>query len=187
MFKFFQKKRKEMLLTIKHSGKDYLAPIQVDGANAIDEINPVHNEEKDATSSEKPLATLGDLRDWISNETGCDLGTMKLIWKGLFTFYFKFKPKISSGKYIVDTMDKPLQDFKFKSTDKIMVMGATKRDPGLQLLLDYEKTQLTKLAGIFKTNEEDLTELEKNFLQGLNIKLIKTLKRLFYDLYLSTS
>lgn len=50
-----------------------------------------------------------------------------------------------------------------------MVMGtprAAHQDSGLTALLDYEKKYLTALREVFDKNDADITELEKNFLDG---------------------
>uniref|UniRef100_A0A183BVD8 non-specific serine/threonine protein kinase n=1 Tax=Globodera pallida TaxID=36090 RepID=A0A183BVD8_GLOPA len=70
-------------------------------------------------------------------------------------------------KYIVAPMERPLSELNLKADDKILVMGiAPKQNPGIVLLSDYEKAHLVKLSELFKTNGDDITELERNFLEG---------------------
>lgn len=74
------------------------------------------------------------------------------------------------GKFIVKSMEEPLKNFDFKETDKIMVIGKpSKQDQGLALLLAYEKSYQTKLNESFKAIGDDITELEKNFLEGMSL------------------
>lgn len=40
------------------------------------------------------------------------------------------------------------------------------RNKGFQSLLDYEKKHLIPLNDLFEENDKDLTELERNFLEG---------------------
>jgi hypothetical protein len=63
-------------------------------------------------------------------------------------------------------MEESLENIGFNENDKIMVVGAIKSDNGRELLIEFEKTHLAKLGGIFKTIDEDLFEIERNFLQG---------------------
>jgi hypothetical protein len=63
-------------ITIKYNSKEYKATIGID-----DEDEAAGNVETDEVAKQN-LTTLGELRSWIANETGCDLASMKLIWKG---------------------------------------------------------------------------------------------------------
>ncbi|KAL7074583.1 hypothetical protein ACQ4LE_006254 [Meloidogyne hapla] len=129
-----------MLLNFKHNTKEFKIPIKVGD-----------NEDETGESSEQIPSTLGELRERISQETGCDITTMKLIKK---------------GKFIIAPMEEPLENLGFNENDKIMVIGAVKADTGNEVLVEYEKNHLTKLNGLFKTIDEDLFEIERNFLQG---------------------
>lgn len=75
------------------------------------------------------------------------------------------------GKLISDNNEEPLSNYKFKCTDKLMVMGVPRKaagveNHGLKLLTDYEKKQLIPLNEMFIKNGKDVAELERNFLQG---------------------
>uniref|UniRef100_A0A914HG98 non-specific serine/threonine protein kinase n=1 Tax=Globodera rostochiensis TaxID=31243 RepID=A0A914HG98_GLORO len=75
--------------------------------------------------------------------------------------------QVGKGKYIVAPMERPLSELNLKADDKILVMGiAPKQNPGIVLLSDYEKAHLVKLSELFKPNGDDVTELERNFLEG---------------------
>lgn len=63
-------------------------------------------------------------------------------------------------------LDEPIENLKFKDKEKIMVIGASKKDSGFELLVAYEKNNLPKLSDLYKNIDQDLTELERNFLQG---------------------
>jgi len=64
-------------------------------------------------------------------------------------------------------MEESLENLGFNENDKILVIGgSSKIDEGKEILIKYEKTHLTKLNGIFKEIDEDLSEMERNFLEG---------------------
>uniref|UniRef100_A0A914HE14 BAG domain-containing protein n=1 Tax=Globodera rostochiensis TaxID=31243 RepID=A0A914HE14_GLORO len=145
---------------IKHGVKDFRMDIDVgdeDGQPEKEGSAETRTEEENGCdpkpSEEKGMPkNLGELRDRICEQTGCDNSTMRLIHK---------------GKYIVAPMERPLSELNLKADDKILVMGiAPKQNPGIVLLSDYEKVHLVKLIELFKTNGDDITELERNFLEG---------------------
>jgi hypothetical protein len=148
------------MIIIKFCGKEF----QISTSTDDEEIN---NEKEDGlmTDGEIPK-TIGELRDLIANKTGCDQSTMKLLRKGFFKSIKLFKILIFSGKFIVMPLDEPIENLKFKDKEKIMVIGASKKDSGFELLVAYEKNNLPKLSDLYKNIDQDLTELERNFLQG---------------------
>ncbi|KAL3100346.1 hypothetical protein niasHT_029050 [Heterodera trifolii] len=76
---------------------------------------------------------------------------------------------IHKGKYIVAPMDRRLAELKLKDGDRIVVIGVVatpKPASGVGMLANYEKTQLAKLNDLYKTICDDITELERNFLES---------------------
>ncbi|KAL3074970.1 hypothetical protein niasHS_014415 [Heterodera schachtii] len=109
---------------------------------------------KPSEAKQKMPTNLGELRERICEETGYENGTMKLIHK---------------GKYIVAPMDRRLAELKLKDGDRIVAIGVVatpKPASGVEMLANYEKTHLAKLDELYKTIGDDITELERNFLQG---------------------
>nr|CAD2165693.1 unnamed protein product [Meloidogyne enterolobii] len=149
-----------MFLIFKHNTTEFKIQIKV-GNN-----NDGNEEIEEGESSESLPSTLGELRKQISQKTQCDITTMKLIKK---------------GKFIIAPMEESLENLGFNENDKILVIGgSSKIDEGKEILIKYEKTHLTKLNGIFKEIDEDLSEMERNFLEGemLNEMLRRMEKRL---------
>ena len=146
------------MIIIKFSGKEFQIPIFAD-----EETN--NEKEGGITNDGEIPKTLGELRDVIANKTGCDQSTMKLLRKGLF-YLFYYSYIYSLGKFIVLPLDEPIENLKFKDKEKIMVIGTSKKDSGFELLVAYEKNNLPKLSDLYKNIDEDLTELERNFLEG---------------------
>uniref|UniRef100_A0A914N4N5 BAG family molecular chaperone regulator 1 n=1 Tax=Meloidogyne incognita TaxID=6306 RepID=A0A914N4N5_MELIC len=148
-----------MFLIFKHNTTEFKIQIKVGNNNDGNEI-------EGGESSESLPSTLGELRKQISQKTQCDITTMKLIKK---------------GKFIIAPMEESLENLGFNENDKILVIGgSSKIDEGKEILIKYEKTHLTKLNGIFKEIDEDLSEMERNFLEGemLNEMLRRMEKRL---------
>uniref|UniRef100_A0A914P3N8 BAG family molecular chaperone regulator 1 n=1 Tax=Meloidogyne incognita TaxID=6306 RepID=A0A914P3N8_MELIC len=148
-----------MFLIFKHNKTEFKIQIKVGNNNDGNEI-------EGGESSESLPSTLGELRKQISQKTQCDITTMKLIKK---------------GKFIIAPMEESLENLGFNENDKILVIGgSSKIDEGKEILIKYEKTHLTKLNGIFKEIDEDLSEMERNFLEGemLNEMLRRMEKRL---------
>uniref|UniRef100_A0A914MY73 BAG family molecular chaperone regulator 1 n=2 Tax=Meloidogyne incognita group TaxID=654580 RepID=A0A914MY73_MELIC len=148
-----------MFLIFKHNKTEFKIQIKVGNNND-------GNETEGGESSESLPSTLGELRKQISQKTQCDITTMKLIKK---------------GKFIIAPMEESLENLGFNENDKILVIGgSSKIDEGKEILIKYEKTHLTKLNGIFKEIDEDLSEMERNFLEGemLNEMLRRMEKRL---------
>ncbi|KAF7638777.1 hypothetical protein Mgra_00001857 [Meloidogyne graminicola] len=129
-----------MLLSFKYNTKEMGIKIKIS-----------EDDEEIGESSELLPSTLGELRELISQKTGCDIMTMRLIRK---------------GKFIIAPMEESLGNFGFNENDKILVIGSTKVYTGKEVLITYEKTHLTKLSELFKEIDEDLCEIERNFLQG---------------------
>ncbi|CAK5056427.1 unnamed protein product [Meloidogyne enterolobii] len=149
-----------MFLIFKHNTTEFKIQIKVGNNNEGNE------EIEEGESSESLPSTLGELRKQISQKTQCDITTMKLIRK---------------GKFIIAPMEESLENLGFNENDKILVIGgSSKIDEGKEILIKYEKTHLTKLNGIFKEIDEDLSEMERNFLKGemLNEMLRRMEKRL---------
>nr|CAD2203097.1 unnamed protein product [Meloidogyne enterolobii] len=149
-----------MFLIFKHNTTEFKIQIKVGNNNEGNE------EIEEGESSESLPSTLGELRKQISQKTQCDITTMKLIKK---------------GKFIIAPMEESLENLGFNENDKILVIGgSSKIDEGKEILIKYEKTHLTKLNGIFKEIDEDLSEMERNFLEGemLNEMLRRMEKRL---------
>jgi hypothetical protein len=69
--------------------------------------------------------------------------------------------------------DESLELYRFKPNDKIMVMGQPKPgmkhepNPGLDTLMNYEKKHLVPLNKTYEELDKDITELERNFLEGV--------------------
>lgn len=150
------------MIIIKFSGKEF----QIPTSSAAADDEEINNEKEDGLTDGEIPKTLGELRDLIANKTGCDQSTMKLLRKGflIYSNYSKFCD--FSGKFIVMPLDEPIENLKFKDKEKIMVIGASNKDSGFELLVAYEKNNLPKLSDLYKNIDQDLTELERNFLQG---------------------
>jgi len=105
---------------------------------------------------EGPLRTVGELREFITREGGYAPGsTLKIIFR---------------GKYIGNDPNEPLSKYKFKKTDKLMVVGGNapsfNDDAGMKAIIEYEKHHVEHLRKLLETNTNDLAELERNFLEG---------------------
>jgi hypothetical protein len=95
----------------------------------------------------------------VSEQLNLDKNKLKLIHK---------------GKSIGLEDSEALTKYKFKPLDKIMALGIPKTvDPGLTLLTSFEKNNLLKFSKTFNELKNDVTELEKNFLEGLTVVLLK--------------
>ncbi|KAI1728675.1 BAG family molecular chaperone regulator 1 [Ditylenchus destructor] len=112
--------------------------------------------ESATSSSAKLLRTVGNLRNFIADEVDGDPEKMKIIFR---------------GKYISTDVNEPLSKYSFKESDKLMVLNIAKKVgqeecPGFKALCDYEKKHLTEFNQTFTKNGADLSELQRNFLEG---------------------
>ncbi|KAI1721876.1 BAG family molecular chaperone regulator 1 [Ditylenchus destructor] len=126
------------------------------------------------SSSAKLLRTVGDLRNFIAYEVDGDPEKMKIIFR---------------GKYISTDATEPLSKYSFKESDKLMVLNIAKKVgqeecPGFKALCDYEKKHLTEFNQTFTKNGADLSELQRNFLEG--DKLAEMIRRVEKQLKMFT-
>jgi hypothetical protein len=67
-----------MNLIVKYNNKQFKLPLISSADNGNDAITSAAEEE----GAIKYPRTLGELRELVANQTGCDIKTMKLLWKG---------------------------------------------------------------------------------------------------------
>lgn len=98
------------------------------------------------------IKTLGELREYIAETTNSDSTTLKLIHK---------------GKFLKGENAEMLTQYKFSSHDKLIAIGTLqKQDLGISTLISYEKKHLSQFSQQLERISKDVTELEKNFLNG---------------------
>uniref|UniRef100_A0A915DIW2 BAG family molecular chaperone regulator 1 n=1 Tax=Ditylenchus dipsaci TaxID=166011 RepID=A0A915DIW2_9BILA len=136
---------------------------------------PANNDQGDSIPwSNSALKTVGDLRKFIAEEVNGDSSKLKIIFR---------------GKFIGNDINQPLKQFNFKESDKLMVMNVPKQvlredSAGFKALLDYEKKHLLALNKLYDKNGEDMTQLERNFLEGNILK--EMIQRMEKQLHLFT-
>jgi len=149
----------QLKLPIRCGHNEIVATIDLSerAEDAADVKNESIGESSQSDSFNAPLRTVGELRKFIVDEGGYDPSSkLRIVFR---------------GKYIGEAPEEPLTKYQFKRTDKLMVIGGKSAtiyqdDAGFKALLSYEKKHLAELNNQFKKNNEDLSELERNFLEG---------------------
>ncbi|CAJ0930221.1 unnamed protein product, partial [Mesorhabditis belari] len=122
-------------------------------ASKVQEVDiSAGNETEESSDSLKTLGELKKITQEIAQSINLDPSSLKII---------------KASRTLTGDDSTPLSAFKFKENEKIMVMGRPMQaDPILKQLNEYEKKNLIDLQDTFLKIGQDLTELEKDFLEG---------------------
>ncbi|EFO18949.2 BAG domain-containing protein [Loa loa] len=147
-----------MKLNISCAAKIY--PIEVD----VEHI-PSNVDNRQTTSAEKDnavnisttytekISTLGSFKQLVCSLCNISPTALKIVHR---------------GRILMGDNSTPLSSFNFKENDKLLVLGkppTTETDVGWKLLVDFERKHTVNISKTYATNENDLTQLEKNFLK----------------------
>ncbi|VDO44015.1 unnamed protein product [Onchocerca flexuosa] len=111
---------------------------------SIGNTNAIHAEK---------ISTFGSLKQRVCSLCSIDPTALKIVHR---------------GRILMGDNSTPLSAFNFKENDKLLVLGrppTRETDVGWKLLVDFERKHTVNVSEIYAKNENDLTQLEKNFLK----------------------
>ncbi|KAL3985202.1 BAG domain family protein [Acanthocheilonema viteae] len=105
------------------------------------------------TTNAEKISTFGSLKQQICSLCNICPNALKIVHR---------------GRILMGDNSTPLSSFNFKENDKLLVLGkppTTETDVGWKLLVDFERKHTVAVSKTYAKNENDLTQLEKNFLK----------------------
>uniref|UniRef100_A0A8R1TW71 BAG domain-containing protein n=1 Tax=Onchocerca volvulus TaxID=6282 RepID=A0A8R1TW71_ONCVO len=99
------------------------------------------------------ISTFGSLKQQVCSLCSIDPIALKIVHR---------------GRVLMGDNSTPLSSFNFKENDKLLILGrppTRETDVGWKLLVDFERKHTVNVSRTYAKNENDLTQLEKNFLK----------------------
>ncbi|KAK6107575.1 BAG domain family protein [Brugia pahangi] len=147
-----------MKLNISCATKVY--PIEVDVEELSNNVaeSETTSAQEDSTISTSTvdagkISTFGSLKQQICSLCNISPAALKIVHR---------------GRILMGDNSTLLSSFNFKENDKLLILGkppATATDIGWKLLVDFERKHAMDISKTYARNENDLTQLEKNFLK----------------------
>uniref|UniRef100_A0A0R3RSX0 BAG domain-containing protein n=1 Tax=Elaeophora elaphi TaxID=1147741 RepID=A0A0R3RSX0_9BILA len=102
---------------------------------------------------EGKISTLGSLKQQICSLCNICPVALKIVYR---------------GRILMGDNSTLLSSFNFKENDKLLILGrppTKETDIGWKLLVDFERKNTQAVSRVYEKNENDLTQLERNFLK----------------------